>query len=138
MDPADRVLVCVINRRRDLIALRTSRWYRIPQQAMPDGLDADYLAFFLSRAFGPLNGGVHFYAKVRGFELTYRRWLLPDEPNHPHADALYFRISLGALLSREPSLLNTGQHSVSFIRTTGERFMHAETLSDLYLRTQTG
>lgn len=129
--PDDRVLVCVINRKRDFDRLRDARWYRIPHAQMPTGVDAEILAFFLSRAFGELNGAVHAYARITGVELVYRKWLLPDEAAHARADGVYYRVAIGALERKHPPVLNTVGRRVAFIRTTWERFSVARTLADL-------
>lgn len=132
-DPLDRVLVCVINRRRDFEQVRDGRWYRIPQAEMPLGVDANVLAFFFSRAFGDLNGAIHCYAAVTGVELAYREWLLSDEEAHPRADAVYYRVGLGPLQRKHPPVMNIEKRPIAFIRTTWERFVPARTVSSLYL-----
>ncbi len=132
MLPEDSVLVGVINRRRDLVYARERHWYRIPQERMPRGITADYMAFFLSRNFGERNGAVHFYADIRGLELQYRRDLLPDEPNHPRADARYYRLALSDLYPKRPPVVNDTKRTISFIYTTWDRFVNATTIADLY------
>ena len=44
--PEDRVLVAAITRRRDLRLAREAGWYRIPFGRMPQGIPAEYIAFF--------------------------------------------------------------------------------------------
>jgi hypothetical protein len=124
--------VGVVNRKRDLELVRREGWYRIPESQMKRGIQAEYLAFFLSRAFGEQNGGIHYYARVIGLELAYRRWLLPNEPNHPRADEKYYRIALGELFQKSPAILNPTNRSLTFVYTTWDRFVHAQTISDLY------
>ena len=132
MLPEDSVLVGVINRRRDLVYARDQHWYRIPQERMPRGVTADYLAFFLSRSFGERNGSIRFYAERKGLELRYRRDLLPDEPNHKRADTMYYRVALGDFYEKKPPIVNNTKRTITFIYTTWDRFIHAETISDLY------
>lgn len=132
-DPLDRVLVCVLNRRRDFEQLRDSAWYRIPQVEMVDGIHAEILAFFFSRAFGDLNGAIHCYAAVTGIELVYRDWLLPAEAGHPRANAVYYRVALGPLQRKNPPVSNLEKRPIAFIRTTWERFEPARAVADLYL-----
>ncbi len=132
MLPEDSVLVGVINRRRDLVYARDQHWYRIPQERMPRGITAAYLAFFLSRSFGERNGAVHFYAENHGLELHYRRDLLPAEPDHPRANAVYYRVALGDMQSKAPPIVNNSKRTISFIYTTWDRFVHAKTIADLY------
>jgi hypothetical protein len=130
--PEDRVLVGVINRKRDLVAARDEHWYRIPQARMPNGIYAEYIGFFLSGAFKELNGAVHYYAQRRGLELAYRRDLLPKEKKHKRADDVYYKVQLGELIGKVPPIRNTGRRSISFIYTTWDRFVKAQTIGDLY------
>ena len=132
MYPEDRVLVGVINRKRDLDTALYEHWYRVPQDRVPQGIHAEYLAFFLSRAFKDLNGGVHFYARRTGVELVRRRDLLPDEADHPRADRVYFKLQLGELRRKEPPVLNPTKRAVSFIYTTWDRFEQARVIADLF------
>jgi len=133
MYPEDRVLVTVINRRRDFVAARDEHWYRIPQVRMPGGVHVDYLGFFLSGT-GKRAGGVYWYAEQRGLELAYRRDLLPDEADHPRAGEIYYRVALGELVEKSPPILNSTRRAISFIYTTWDRFINARTVSDLYSR----
>lgn len=132
MYPEDRVLVGVIYRKRDLTHAQHDHWYRIPQCRMPNGIHTEYVAFFLSRAFGERNGGVYYYAKLAGLELAYRRDLLPREADHSRADEVYYRLSLGDLREKTPPVLNPTKRTVTFIYTTWDRFVVARQIGDLY------
>lgn len=132
MYPEDRVLVGVVNRKRDLDKACFEHWYRVPQGQAPHGVTAEYVAFFLSRAFKELNGGIHYYARRTGIELVRRRDLLPDEPKHARANALYHKLQLGDVRRKDPPVLNPTKRSVSFIYTTWDRFTEARVLADLY------
>jgi hypothetical protein len=130
--PEDRVLVGVINRKRDFEKVQREHWYRVPQHRASKGVHAEYVAFFFSRAFKELNGAIHYYARRTGVELVRRRDLLPDEPDHPRADALYHKLQLGELRQKDPPIRNADRRVVTFIYTTWDRFEAAETLADLY------
>ncbi|MBN1202761.1 MAG: hypothetical protein JXJ20_12985 [Anaerolineae bacterium] len=132
MYPEDRVLVGVINRKRDLDKARYEHWYRVPQGKASTGIHAEYIAFYLSRAFKELNGGIHYYARRTGIELACRRDLLPEEADHPRADHLYHRLQLGELRRKDPPILNPTRRPVAFIYTTWDRFTEAKELADLY------
>ncbi len=133
MYPDDRVLVGVINRKRDLINLRTEHWYRIPQSRMKRGVHAEYLAFFLSGAvFKEQSGTIQYYARQTGLELAYRRDLLPKEAEHPRADEVYYKVQLGELKEKLPPINNPTRRPVSFVYTTWDRFIHAQQIRDLY------
>jgi hypothetical protein len=131
MYPEDRVLIGVVRRLRDLRMLRQQHWYRIPQQRMPHGIDADVLGFFVSGRAG-VKSGIYFYARPRGVELCYRRDLLPDEPDHPHADHPYYRVALGDIHEKTPPVLNDEGWRFAFLHTTWERFERARVLRDLF------
>jgi hypothetical protein len=127
----DRVLVGVINRRRDFRLARDQHWYRIPADRLAWS-QVEYVAFFFSRAFADQNGAIHWYAPCLGWELVRRRDLLPHESEHPRADALYYRVALGTLIARQPPIRNASRHAISFIYTSGERFAAAGHIRDLF------
>lgn len=132
MHPEDRVLVGVINTKRDLKFAQEAGWYRIPQKRMPRGVNADYLAFFLSgRVFKEQSGAIGYYAKINGMELARRRDLI-NKPDHPRADEVYYKVALDALREKTPPVRNSDRRPVVFIRTTWDRFVHAATIKDLY------
>jgi hypothetical protein len=130
--PEDRVLVGVINRKLDFEKAQREHWYRVPYGQAPHGIHAEYVALFLSRAFKELNGGIHYYARRTGIELVRRQDLLPEEPDHPHANGLYHKLQLGELRRKDPPILNPTRRRVSFIYTTWDRFSQAKVLADLY------
>lgn len=127
----DIVLIGVINRSKDLELAKMQQWYRIPLQQFPDGIHAQYLGFFLSRSFGEQNGAIHYYAEICGTELVYRRWLLPDESNHPRADEMYLKLSIGNLIRKNPPVINHNKRTVSFLQSSWANFITARTLNDL-------
>jgi hypothetical protein len=132
MFPEDRVLVGVINRKRDLATAQAEGWYRIPQRRMPRGVNVEYIGFFLSGAFKEKNGGIHYYAETKGLELAYRKELLPKEADHPRANDVYYKLQIGDLIDKQPPVLNPTRRPITFIYTTWDRFVSAEQISDLY------
>lgn len=132
----DRVLVGVISRKRDLAAALTQHWYRIPEAHMKQGIQAEYIGFFLSRAFGDQNGSIRYFARITGYELHYRRLLLPDEPHHRNADQLYYKVVFDSLIEKHPPIVNNTKRTVTFIYTTWDRFSHARVIGDLYSRSE--
>jgi hypothetical protein len=135
--PEDRVLVAVINRRQDLEFAQREHWYRVPAGRAPQGIYAEYVAFYLSRAFGECNGGIHYYARRTGMELVRRRDLLPGEPGHRRADEPYYKLQLGELRAKTPPIVNPTRRAVAFIYTTWDRFERARVLADLYDEAET-
>ncbi|MBK6327175.1 MAG: hypothetical protein KA362_13655 [Chloroflexi bacterium] len=101
--------------------------------AAPKGLFAEYFAFYFGQAFGPQKWAVHTYARRLGHELMTRRDLLPDEPNHPRADTLYYKVQLGPVQQLERPIISLHWHRVTFIHTTWDRFQSAVELNDLFV-----
>jgi hypothetical protein len=133
MYPEDRVLVGVIKAKRDLKFARDEHWYRIPQEQMPRGVYAEYIAFFLSgKVFKEQSGTIPYYARRQGVELARRRDLVPKQPNHKRADKVYYKVSLGELQGKVPPVTNPTNRPISFIRTTWDRFVNAREIKDLY------
>ncbi|MCC6612559.1 MAG: hypothetical protein IT320_03715 [Anaerolineae bacterium] len=132
MHPEDRVLVGVINRVRDLHYAQDEHWYRLPQARLPHGVHAEYIAFFLSRAFKERNGAIHYFATRGGVELLYRRDILPDEADHKRANDAYYKVTLQDWREKNPPVLNPTHRPISFIYTTWDRFVGATSIVDLY------
>ncbi len=127
----DRVLVGVLNRRIDFEIARRQKWYRIPQKQLPRGLNAEYIAFFLSgKTFRERSGTVAYFARITGLELARRSDLLPGEEKR--AEDIYYKVQFRDLIQKDPPIANYPARSISFIRTTWDRFISAETIVDLF------
>ena len=135
MLPEQRVLIGVINRKKDLRFALDDGWYRIPQPRMAHGIYQEYIGLFVSgRLRKEKRGAVMYFARVGGVELATRRDLIPSEADHRRADNLYYRVSLVGLQPKIPPIENTSNYNVHFIHTTWDRFVRATTITDLYSR----
>jgi catechol 2,3-dioxygenase-like lactoylglutathione lyase family enzyme len=133
MYPEDRVLVGVMPDPRDLEIARTQNWYRVPGKNAPQGIHAEYVAFYFTKKFDPeLRWAIHFYARRTGHELVRRSDLLPDQPNHPRANEMYYKLQLGPLKRKEPPIVSLRWRRITFIHTTWDRFVAAREINDLY------
>jgi hypothetical protein len=133
MYPEDRVLVGVMPEPRDLEIARERQWYRIPARQLPDGIHAEYLAFYFTKRFPEsLRWAIHFYARRTGHELVRRKELFPDESAHPRANDLYYLIQLGPLRSKVPPIVSKRWRRITFIQTTWDRFVSAKEINDLF------
>ena len=133
MYPEDRVLVAVMTSPRDLHLARAEGWYRIPQKRMPQGVLAEYLAFYFNRSFGDQKWAIHYYCQVVGHELVSRRELFPAEMDHPRADERYFKVQIGPLRQLDRPIVSLRWRRISFIHTTWDRFVDASEINDLYV-----
>ncbi|MEZ0396771.1 MAG: hypothetical protein ABWK53_10140 [Anaerolineales bacterium] len=134
LTPSSLVLVCLLPSPRDLEIARLLGWYRIPLRTAPKVIAADYLAFYQPASFGERGGRIEYAAEVRGHELTTRAELLRDEPDHPRAGEEYFKIQLGALERLPRPILADKWRRLTFLYTTGEYLLNAQTLNDLVIR----
>ncbi|MEW6093826.1 MAG: hypothetical protein AB1531_07680 [Chloroflexota bacterium] len=128
------VLVCLLPSPRDLEIARLLGWYRIPFRTAPKVVAVDYLAFYQPGSFGGQSGCIEWAAPVRGHELTTRLELLRDEPDHPRAREEYFKIQLGTLEKLSRPILADKWKRLTFLYTTGEYLLKAQTLNDLVVQ----
>jgi hypothetical protein len=132
--PESLVLVCLLPAPRDLEIARLLGWYRIPFRTAPKVIAVDYLTFYQPGSFGEQSGRIVWTAPVLGHELTTRRELLRDEPEHPRAGEEYFKLQLGPLERLARPVLAERWKRLTFLYTTGEYLLRARTLNDLVVR----
>jgi hypothetical protein len=94
----------------------------------------DNLAFYQPGSFGNQAGRIDWEAPVRGHELVTRAELLLDEPDHPRAREEYYKIQLGPLEPLPHPIIADKWKRMTFLYTTGEYLLHAQTLNDLVVR----
>lgn len=133
MHADDRVLVAVMSRPKDLEIARDQGWYRVPEERALRGASFEYIAFYFTASFGDQAWTIHYYARRLGHELVTRRELLPDEPDHPHADQRYLKLQLGPLQERQPPIVSQRWRRIAFIHTTWDRFQAAHEINDLFV-----
>lgn len=133
LSPSALVLVAVINQPRDLEIARLLGWYRIPLARAPKVVAVDYLAFYQTAAFGDEKWRIQTIAPVLGHELTTRAELLRDDADHPRAQAMYYKLQLGPLQSLPRPILAKNWRRITFLYTTGEYLLNAETVNDLVI-----
>lgn len=130
--PEDRVLVAVVPNLRDWELIQNERWYRVPAKNAPAGMpDFDYLAFYFPKVFDADGWAIHYYAGVQGHELVTRKDIFPREMDHPRASQWYYKMQIGPLQHRIPAIVSRRWRRVSFIVTSGDRFMDALEINDL-------
>ncbi len=133
MYPEDRILVTYVPHPADFAIVEKEGWYRIPQKHAPKGLYAEYFAFYFGRRFGPEKWAVHYYAPQLGHELVTRLSLFPNQPEHPRAHELYYKVQLGPLRRLERPIISLRWRRITFIHTTWDRFQDAAEINDLYV-----
>lgn len=131
---SQRVLVAVMNDRRDFDIARDEGWYRIPLKRAPNRVAADYLAFYQTKAFGDEGWAVNYYAPTRRYRLLTRAELLPEEADHPRAVEPYYKVEIGPLQRLPRPIPSKRLRRITFIPTTLERLLRAEEINDLWDR----
>ena len=133
MYPEDRVLVAYIPNLSDFEIIRNENWYRIPQRYAPKGLHAEYFAFYFGRDFGEQKWAIHYFAEQRGNELVHRLDLFPDQSDHPRANDLYYKVSLGPLQRLQHPIVSLRWRRITFMHTIWDRFQDAIEINDLFI-----
>ena len=131
IEPSARVLICSLNQPRDLEIARWDHWYRIPVKHAPPEYLVELLAFYLTAPFGDERWAIHEYAAVRGHELVRRIDLFPNEPDHPRADDLYYKMQLAPLQRLVRPIPSLKWRRIAFLQTTGDRLLHALDVNEL-------
>lgn len=131
IEPQDLILIAIVNRQRDLEMARLLGWYRIPLRCAPKLVHVDVIAFYQTAEFNDEKWSVRYAARIQGVELTRRIELLNDEPDHPRAGEEYYKMQLGPLFTLPRPILADHWKRITFLYTTGEKLLSAETISDL-------
>jgi len=131
------ILVAILPNQRDFDIARLFGWYRIPLKNAPKVISVDYLAFYQTKTFGEgERWQIAYVAEILGHELTRRRDLIRDEPDHPHAHEEYFKLQIGPLLRLGNPIPAGDWKRITFFYTTGEQFQRAQTINDLVVKAQ--
>jgi len=129
------ILVAILPSQRDFDIARLFGWYRIPLKSAPKVISVDYLAFYQTKAFGEVERWqIAYVAQILGHELTRRRDLIRDEPDHPRAQEEYFKLALGPLQRLERPVPAGDWKRITFFYTTGEQFQTAQSVNDLVIK----
>jgi len=129
------ILVAILPNQRDFDIARLFGWYRIPLRNAPKVVSVDYLAFYQTKSFGDADRWqIAYVAEILGHELTQRKDLIRDEPDHPHAHEEYFKIQIGPLQRLDRPVPAGDWKRITFFYTTGEQFQRAVTINDLVVK----
>ncbi len=100
-------------------------------------ISVDYVAFYQTKSFGDAERWqIAYLAEILGHELTRRRDLIRDEPDHPRAHEEYFKLQIGPLQQLEKPIPAGDWKRITFFYTTGEMFRNAQTVNDLVIKSQ--
>jgi hypothetical protein len=132
--PDDVVLVAILREPRDLEIARVLGWYRIPLKSAPKMIRVDWIAFYLTGAFGKDRWTVRYLAPVMGHELISRGDLLREEADHPQAGEPYYKVAVGPLAQLAHPIPARGWRRFVFLYTSGEKLLAARDLRELNLK----
>lgn len=110
-------------------------WYRIPVRFAPKVVQVDYLAFYQTSSFSDHHAcKIEVFSELKGVELTTRRILFSDEPDHPRADEEYYKIQIGPLQNLLAPIMAGKWKRITFLYTTGKLLARAAVVNDLVIR----
>jgi hypothetical protein len=128
-------LVVVMNDPADLARAREQGWYRIPLAHAPARIAAEWLAFYQTGSFHEEERwAVRWIAPVHGYFIAERRELIPEEPEHPHANDRYYKILVGELAALPRPIPSRRLRRITFIPTTFGRLHAADEINDLWIK----
>ena len=130
--PTDLILVAFMRAPRDMEIARLLGWYRIPLRTAPKVVAVDYLAFYQPASFGDDHKWcIEVVAPVKGHELATRGDLFKDDLDHPGSREEYYKIQIGTLQTLPRPIQAEKWKRVTFLYTTGEHLLQAETINQL-------
>lgn len=125
------VLISVLKEKKDLDILLKKHWYRIPLIFAPKR-KTKYIAFYQPASFGKYGGCIKFYALIKNCKIIKRKYLLPDEYDHPMADEDYYKIYFKKILKLQNPILNKNRMRISFGFTTLEKLFKAKSIAEVF------
>jgi hypothetical protein len=126
------VLVALMRDQRDFAIARDQHWYRIPLKHAPKrGVNAPIIAFYQTSAFGDKKWSVNYYAHTVAWEVAPRIEILADEPDHPHAHDLYYKVHLKELRLLPHAIVSHQWRRITFVVTHWGRLESAYEINEL-------
>jgi very-short-patch-repair endonuclease len=136
MQPEDQVLVTIMRDRLDFECAKQKGWYRIPVASVHRYLQhrwpPQWLAFYHTKAFAAERYAVHYYAPVTQLRTVQRRDLFPNQEHTVKDRDEYYQVCIGPLQNRAEPLVSPRLRRITFIPTTGQKFLMATDVNDLF------
>ena len=136
MSNRGKVLVAIINNKRDFAIARKHHWYRIPVSKARKWLKGRWpprwLAFYQTKVFGPEAHSVNYFSQVIQIRQAYRGQLFPKEPLNEKSNRQYYQLILNPLQKLPQPILSRRWRRIVFIPTTWQKFTNAVEINDLY------
>ena len=131
------VLVALLPETRDLVIAQECRWYRIRSHEMARRIKGGlkqfkHLAFYQPDSFKAERRCIRYFAEIYGIESVPRIQLLPDEPDHPLANQLYLKFSVGELKELPRPIPSARGRRILFIPTNWKKIEYADDINDLF------
>lgn len=131
------VLLALMPTIQDFNIARTLGWYRIPLKSAPKVIEVDYLAFYQGGNFGEDHRWkIEYISEYHGNELTTRKELIRNEPDHPRSDEMYYKVQIGELIKLEKPISSNAWKRICFLYTFGELLNKAVIVNDLVVKNE--
>jgi len=121
------VLVALVRQPSDWHLIQNGGYYRIPVRSAPsmvkDG-GIEYLAFYFPKSFGEHAHKIEWYGKVNHLRILSRKEAVPNERNHPKAEAQYYIIGIEKCIRLEEPFESIRPRRLLFVPTTQQKFFY--------------
>lgn len=141
--PVRDCLVAVVTNDDDLRRFRDEGWYRLPRRALGRQIAGDALdeitavaIYQTERITDGIAGSIELWGEIDGIDMMTRGEMIPTESEHPAADEPYVRLRVRGIQSLSAPLVNRRPRRLTFLRTTRERLLGAESINDLIIGTR--
>lgn len=129
-------IVALFKDKNDFLIARDENWYRIPARSrvpeiLKDGT-VKYISFYFKKEFGDWKYSIRHYAKIYNVQQVRRRDLMPHQPYHPQANALYYKISFEPLRDLPKPIISQRGRIIIFIPTTLQKLYMANDFNDIF------
>ncbi len=130
-------LVALMNNKKDFSIAREQHWYRIPVKTkqVPKSVIDKHLkcsAFYHTKEFGQDAHCIRWHSEVKNISIVRRKELLPEIPNDPKGNDLYYKIQFGELQARKEPIISRRPRRILFIPTTLWHFQQAKEINEVF------
>lgn len=136
MSDSDKMLVAIMNNKRDFKIARDKHWYRIPvssaEKFLSKSWPPEWLAFYQTKVFGENAYAINYYTRILDIQKANRSQLFPDLPSDKKKDRIYYQLFLEPLTQLPKPIYSRRWRRITFIPTIWKKFINAVEINDLY------
>ncbi|WP_338814529.1 DUF559 domain-containing protein [Bernardetia sp. Wsw4-3y2] len=132
----NRVLVAIMNNKKDFLIAQEKGWYRIPVKSAPKNIRDEtvvkYLAFYQTKIFGAEKYTIKWYAEIKNINKVFREELFKNESPSNKSNKEYYKIDFEELRQLKQPIVSKKGRRILFIPTTEQKFFSAKEINYLF------